>query len=79
MEVLGYKYTTEEEAVESRKQCADYYGLPKTPDDITIYWVNYERAYLNTPIFFYIVFDESIENILGTPELFEVETDPLKK
>ena len=27
MEVLGYKYTTEQEAIDARKQCADYYGL----------------------------------------------------
>ena len=33
MEVLGYKYTTEQEAIDARKQCADYYGLPKTPED----------------------------------------------
>lgn len=72
MEVLGYKYTTEEEAIESRQQCADFYGLPIAPDDITIYWTNYEEASLNTPIFWYIYFDESVRQILGEPEEFEV-------
>jgi hypothetical protein len=72
MTITGYKYTTEEEAIDARKQCADYYGLPKTPKDTTIYWVNYEEAYLDTPIFWYIIFDLRIEMILGSPTEFEV-------
>jgi hypothetical protein len=72
MEITGYKYTNEQEAIDARKQCADYYGLPKTPEDVTKYWVDYNTAELNTPVFWYIVFDESIEIILGKPEIFEV-------
>ncbi len=74
MEVKGYKYTTEKEAIDARTACADYYGLPKSPEDETIYWVNYENASLNTPIFWYIVFDESIRIILGKPTEFEIIT-----
>ena len=72
--MLGYQYFTEQEAIDARKQCADYYGLPKSPEDETIYWVNYENASLNTPIFWYIVFDESIRIILGKPTEFEIIT-----
>jgi hypothetical protein len=72
MLINGYKYTTEQEAINARKQCADYYGLPKSPEDVTQYWVDYETAELDTPIFWYIVFDESIEIILGEPTTFEV-------
>jgi hypothetical protein len=72
MLINGYKYTTEQEAIAARKQCADYYGLPVAPDDVTQYWVDYETAELDTPIFWYIVFDESIEMILGQPTTFEV-------
>mgnify|MGYP003652549295 FL=1 len=36
MEIKGYKYTTEQEAINARKQCADYYGLPKTPNNTTL-------------------------------------------
>ena len=72
MEITGYKYLTEQEAIDARQQCADYYGLPKTPEDTTLYWVDYQEASLNTPIFWYIVFDASIETILGTPTTFEV-------
>ena len=71
-EINGYKYLTEQEAIDARKQCADYYGLPKTPEDETLYWVDYNKAELDTPIFWYIVFDNSIEVILGTPTTFNV-------
>ena len=72
MLINGYKYTNEQEAIDARKQCADYYGLPVAPDDVTQYWVNYETAELDNPIFWYIVFDESIRVILGEPTEFEV-------
>lgn len=72
MEITGYKYTNEQDVIDARKQCADYYGLPKTPNDITKYWVDYETAGLDTPVFWYIQFDESIEMILGEPTTFEV-------
>lgn len=75
MEITGYKYNIEQDAIDARKQCADYYGLPVTPEDVTKYWVDYEMASLNTPIFWYIIFDESIEIILGQPTEFEVTTD----
>jgi hypothetical protein len=74
MIVLGYKYFTEQEAIDARKQCADYYGLPVAPDDVTQYWVDYQTAELDNPIFWYIVFDESIEMILGEPTEFEIIT-----
>ena len=72
MLINGYKYTTEQEAIDARKQCADYYGLPVAPEDVTQYWVDYETAELDNPIFWYIVFDPSIEMILGEPTEFEV-------
>jgi len=37
-----------------------------------LYWVDYNTAELDTPIFWYITFDDSIEMILGAPETFEV-------
>jgi len=68
MIVLGYKYQTEQEAIDARKQCADYYGLPKSPEDITQFWVDYQTA----DDFFYIIFDESLLPILGEPIEFEI-------
>ena len=72
MEITGYKYNAESEAIAARKQCADFYGLPKSPENETIYWVDYVKANLNTPVFWYIVFDESVREILGDPQAFNV-------
>jgi hypothetical protein len=69
--MLGYQYFIEQEAIDARKECADYYGLPKSPEDETLYWVDYNYSELN---FWYIVFDESIEMILGQPTEFNVTT-----
>jgi hypothetical protein len=75
MIIKGYKYNTELEAQMARKQCADYYGLPVSPEDTTIYWVDYYESLLNKPIFWYILYDESILDILGQPTEFEVIED----
>tara|TARA_R110002012_G_scaffold297921_1_gene496100 strand:+ start:370 stop:606 length:237 start_codon:yes stop_codon:yes gene_type:complete len=75
MEITGYKYNTESDAIAARKQCADFYGLPSSPDNIVKYWVNYQEANLDTPVFYYITFIESIREILGEPETFNVVED----
>ena len=72
----GYKYTTEQEAIAAQSQCDAFYGIPKTPTDITQHWVNYNFAELNEPQFYYITFDESLLVVLGTPIEFEVVTPP---
>lgn len=77
MLINGYKYTIEQDAINARKQCADYYGLPVIPEDTTKYWVDYEEANLDNPIFWYIIFDESIREILGEPTTFEVTEEPI--
>lgn len=72
MEVNGYKYTTEQEAIDSRKLIDAYYGIPVTPDDITQNWVDFQIANLDDPMFYYIVYHESLEVVLGVPEEFIV-------
>jgi hypothetical protein len=74
MEVNGYKYTTEQEAINAREACDTYYGIPVSPDDVTQNWVEYQTASLDTPIFYYITFDESLKVVLGEPTDFEVTT-----
>ena len=76
MEVIGYKYTNEQDAINAREQCDAYYGIPVTPDDITQNWVDYQIATLDNPIFYYITFDESLEVVLGEPITFKVTTPP---
>lgn len=72
MMIIGYKYDTEQDAIDARKQCADYYGLPVTPEDTTLFWVDYQTASLNEPIFWYIVHDDSLDDVLGYPIEFDV-------
>jgi hypothetical protein len=74
--INGYKYTTESEAQAAQKLCNDYYGIPKTPDDVTQNWVEYQLAELNQPQFWYIVYDDSLQVVLGKPTEFEVVTPP---
>ena len=74
--IKGYQYITEQEAINARELCDNYYGIPVAPDDVTQNWVDYQFAELNTPQFWYIVFDESLTPILGQPTTFEVITPP---
>ena len=74
--INGYQYPSKQEAINAREFCDAYYGIPVAPDDVTQNWVNYQFAELNTPQFWYIVFDESLTPILGTPTEFEVVTPP---
>jgi len=61
----GYKYNTEAEAIEARKLSADYKGLPINPNDITIYWVNYQFS--ESDNFYYITYVDELEKVLGEP------------
>ena len=76
MEVTGYKYTNEADAIQARQDCANFYGIPKSPEDETIYWVDYIEATENSPVFWYIIFDQSVRSILGEPTTFEVNELP---
>ena len=76
MLINGYKYTTEQDAINSRELVDAYYGIPIAPEDITQNWVDYNTATLDNPIFYYIIFDESLTVVLGKPETFEVTTPP---
>ena len=74
--INGYQYATPQEAIIARESVDKFYGIPVAPDDITQNWVDYQFAELNTPQFWYIVFDESLLVVLGTPSTFEVVTPP---
>lgn len=75
--INGYKYITEQDAISARESCDTYYGIPINPDDITQNWTEYQIADLNNPIFYYIIFDETLQPILGEPINFEVITPPM--
>jgi hypothetical protein len=75
--IKGYKYTTESSAKSAQKQCNDYYGIPVSPDDVTQNWIEYNFANLNEPSFWYIVYNESLNVVLGEPIEFDVVQPPL--
>lgn len=72
MEITGYKYTNEQDAINARELVDSYYGIPVSPNDVTQNWVDYNTATLDNPIFYYIIFDESLKVVLGDPETFDV-------
>ncbi len=74
--INGYQYFLEKEAIAAQLQCDLYYGIPKTAEDITQHWIDYNFAELNEPQFWYITFDESLIPILGQPIEFEVIQPP---
>jgi len=76
MKILGYKYTTEQEAEQAKKACSDYYGIPVSPSDVTQHWVNYQTAMFDSPKFWYIAYHESLQVVLGKPTKFEVTEPP---
>jgi hypothetical protein len=67
--MTGYKYTTEQEAIDARAQAATYAGFPNPTMD-TLYWVNYNHAELDS--FYYIQYVEGLEAVLGAPTEFTV-------
>lgn len=76
MKVTGYKYTNEQDAINAREACDTYYGIPVSPDDVTQNWVEYQESSFDSPVFWYIAHDESLDVVLGTPIDFDV-TEPL--
>ncbi len=67
--MTGYKYTTEQEAIDARAQAATYAGLPNPTGD-TLYWVNYNHSELDG--FYYIQYVENLDQVLGEPIEFEI-------
>ena len=66
----GYKFNTEQEAINAQKSCNAYYGIPKSETDVTQNWCSYEYSQLDA--FWYIVYHESLQPILGEPIEFEI-------
>jgi hypothetical protein len=74
--INGYKYLSEQEALNARESVDLFYRIPVLPNDITQNWCDYQFAELNDPQFWYIVYDASLIPILGTATTFEVVTPP---
>lgn len=67
--MLGYTFTTEQDAINARQLCATYKGLPNAQGD-TLYWVNYN--YSSTENIYYIQHVEGLEAVLGAATEFTI-------
>jgi hypothetical protein len=70
--VIGYKYVTENGAINDVTALNIYYGLPASPTDETQDWTSYLTADLDSPVFWYIPYHPTLEPVLGNPETFQV-------
>lgn len=68
----GYKFTTEESAINAITSINSALGIPKEINSTTQTWTNYNLAEFNSPQFYYIGHDEFTESVLGTPEELNV-------
>ena len=73
--MIGYIFNTETEAINSRELNDKYYGIPVHPEDITQNWCDY-KASETIPVFYYIIYDESLLVTLGEPIDFNPEIYP---
>jgi hypothetical protein len=74
IDLIGYTYPTEQEAINAVSLCDTYYGIP-VPGGETLHWCFYDVAIYDDPIFWYIEYDESLRVVLGEPIEFQV-TEP---
>lgn len=71
--MIGYKYNTEQEVKDAAHQCDIYYGIPTGQGgEVTNKWVDYRFAELNEPQFYYIIWNDTLNVVLGEPTEFEV-------
>jgi hypothetical protein len=72
----GYKYTTEQEAINAIDLINQSKGYPKEGATTTS-WTDYNVAELNSPTFYYIKEHESLIPILGESINFDVTELPI--
>lgn len=72
--IKGYIYENESQAIIACEKCSVYYQIGKNSDDATKYWCDYQY---DEKSFWYIIFDESLINVLGQPVIFEITDKPL--
>ncbi len=67
--MTGYKFNTEEEAINARQAAATFAGFP-VPGGETLYWVDFQFSELDN--FYYIQYVDGLENVLGESIEFEI-------
>jgi hypothetical protein len=66
--MLGYTYTTEQEAIDARQLCNNYYGFPK--EGVAENWVGYRYSEFDD--IYYILALEGVQEVLGEPIEFTI-------
>ncbi len=66
----GYKFKTEQEAINALKQVNDKVNFPE--GSVTTSWTTYNFAASNEPTFYYITSDSFTDTILKAKQVFEV-------
>lgn len=69
MQVIGYKYNSEADAISAQEQIDNHFNLPYLD---TLHWKPYYKTSDDNPEFWYIIYSEDVLDILGQPETFEV-------
>jgi len=63
--MVGYKYNTEQEAIDAVALCNEYYGIPVSEDSVTQTFTDY---FYNESIGYYIIYSEELQQVLGNPQ-----------
>ena len=72
MFINGYKYDTQEDALAAMERINAQFNIGTSEDNVTKNYCIYNIAEHNTPLFYYIVAEESLIPILGYPSPIEV-------
>jgi|TARA_B110000908_G_C10041410_1_gene352000 hypothetical protein len=73
--INGYIYKKEEKAKKAVEVCNSYYLPNKKKTDSTLNWVFYSQGKLNNSNFFYIVHNKSLNEVLGEPKNFKIDSE----
>ena len=68
----GYKFNTELEADLAINTINLAAEIPSNLDSSTKSWTRHNLAKLNDPAFYFIVYDEFTESVLGEPEILKI-------
>jgi hypothetical protein len=74
--MIGYKYTTEQEALNAQETLRVHYLGEPQEGRITTQWVNVETGTFENESFWYIVGD--FTEVLGTPTTFNIDTEDIQ-
>ena len=73
---LGYKYNTEAEALNAVQLCNTYYGIPASPEDVTINYCYYYFGQDTISTFYYIYYYDTLVVVLGEPTTITIDNPP---